>query len=41
MLVVSHTPDFLRELKLDKALILPEEKYEFWDNSLLDRASQI
>lgn len=41
MLVVSHTPDFLKELSPDHALLLPEEKYVYWDNSLLERASQI
>lgn len=39
ILVVSHTPDFLGELKPDKALLLPEEKFVFWENSLLQQAS--
>lgn len=38
MLVVSHTADFLKGLKLDKAFLLPEEKFVFWDDSLRKRA---
>jgi ATPase subunit of ABC transporter with duplicated ATPase domains len=41
MLIVSHTSDFLRELKPDRALLLPEERLVFWDNSLLDRTAEI
>lgn len=41
MLVVSHTGEFLSGLKPDKALLLPEEKYVFWDESLVDRAAHI
>jgi ATP-binding cassette subfamily F protein 3 len=38
MLVVSHTGEFLSGLKPDKALLLPEQKYVFWDESLVNRA---
>lgn len=41
MLVVSHTPDFLRELAPNYGLLLPEERYVFWDNSLLTRSSEM
>jgi len=41
MMVVSHTPDFLKELKPHKALLLPEEDYVFWDDALLTRASEM
>jgi len=41
MLVVSHTAEFLKELKPDRALLMPEEKLVYWDNSLLDRAVEI
>lgn len=41
MLLVSHTPEFVRDLKPDRALLMPEEKYVFWNDELLDRASEI
>lgn len=41
MLVVSHTPEFLAELKPDRAILLPEEKYVFWSNDLLPAAAVI
>lgn len=41
MLVVSHTPDFLKGLKPDKALLMPEQKLVYWDSAYLDRASQM
>jgi ATP-binding cassette subfamily F protein 3 len=39
MLVVSHTPAFLSELKIDRAILLPEEKIVFWDNALAARSA--
>ncbi len=41
MLVVSHTAEFLSGLKPDKALLLPEEKLVFWDESLVARAVEL
>lgn len=41
MIVVSHTPDFIKELKPDKAFLFPEEKSVFWDDDLLNRISEI
>lgn len=39
ILIVSHTPDFLKQLKPDKALLLPDHKFVFWDNSLLKKVN--
>lgn len=36
MILVSHTPEFVKELKPDKALLFPEGKLKFWDDKLLD-----
>lgn len=41
MLVVSHTPDFLRGLKPEKAYLLPEEKEVYWEDSLATRAAEM
>lgn len=41
MLVVSHTPEFLAELKINKALLLPEEKVVYWDGSLAVRSARM
>jgi len=41
MLVVSHTPEFLQELKINKALLLPEEKVVYWDSSLAARSAKM
>jgi len=41
MLVVSHTPDFLRELNPSRALLLPQEKFVYWEESLLSKAQEI
>jgi ATPase subunit of ABC transporter with duplicated ATPase domains len=41
MLVVSHTADFILGLKPDKVLLLPEEKYTYWDNEYLVRVAEI
>lgn len=39
MLVVSHTEDFIRELKPTRALILPENNVVDWTDELLERVS--
>lgn len=36
MIVVSHTEDFIRELEPDKALILPDNKFDFWRPEMLE-----
>lgn len=41
MLIVSHTPEFLKELNLDKAYLFPEEKMVYWDDSLLDKVVEV
>lgn len=41
MIVVSHTPEFIKELKPDRAFLFPEEKMIFWDDELLDRVEEI
>jgi hypothetical protein len=41
MLVVSHTPEFLVELKPDKAILLPEEKVVYWKNELASRSAEM
>lgn len=41
MVFVSHTPEFVKELKPNKAFIFPEQKMVLWDEELLDRASEI
>lgn len=37
LLIVSHTEDFIKELKPDRALLLPEHKVTNWDDELLDK----
>ena len=41
ILVVSHTPEFLSELKPEKALLLPEERFVVWDDSLVEKAAEV
>ena len=37
MIIVSHSPDFMKELKPTKAYLFPEQKMHYWDDELLDR----
>lgn len=39
ILIVSHTEDFIKELKPDRALLLPENKVTSWNDELLDKVS--
>lgn len=41
MIVVSHTPEFISELRPDKAVLFPEQKTVFWDEKYLDRVDTI
>ena len=41
MLVVSHTDEFIAELKPDKALILPENRFDVWKNEYLETVTEI
>lgn len=40
VLIVSHTEDFIKELKPSRALILPENHFDLWSEDLLERVSQ-
>jgi ATPase subunit of ABC transporter with duplicated ATPase domains len=41
MILVSHTPEFVKELKPHKAFLFPEEKMVFWDDELLNKVEEI
>lgn len=41
MIIVSHTPEFMKELAPSKALLFPEQKQVFWDDELLDRIVEV
>lgn len=41
MILVSHTKEFVSELKPDRALLLPEGKLVFWDDSLLEKVTEV
>lgn len=41
ILIVSHTEEFIRELQPRRALILPENYFDFWSESLLERVSEV
>ncbi|CAN5188885.1 ABC-F family ATP-binding cassette domain-containing protein [soil metagenome] len=41
MLVVSHTEDFIAELKPHKVLILPENIYGFWKDEYLEHVGEM
>ncbi len=39
MVIVSHTEQFVQELKPNRAFLLPEQKMKFWTTDLLDQIS--
>lgn len=41
MIIVSHTPEFVRELSPHRALLFPEQKMVYWDDQLLDGIAEI
>lgn len=41
MILVSHTKEFVSELKPHRALILPQQKTLFWNDELLERVVEI
>ncbi len=41
MLVVSHTPEFIKELKPNRAFLLPEAEVKFWDEKYLNRVEEM
>lgn len=40
MLLVSHNPEFVKELKPDRAYLLPEAKLTYWDDEFLNRVDE-
>lgn len=40
VLIVSHTEEFIKELHPNRALILPENQFDLWSESFLERVSQ-
>lgn len=41
MIIVSHTPEFVKELAPQKAFLFPQEKMVFWEEELLSRVEEI
>ncbi len=41
MILVSHTPEFIKDLKPNKALLFPEQKTVLWDDDLIDRIIEV
>lgn len=41
IIIVSHTEDFIKELKPTKAILMPEQKVKNWEDELLDQVGFI
>lgn len=41
MIIVSHTEEFIKELKPDKVFLMPEAKMDFWVESYADKVGEI
>jgi ATP-binding cassette subfamily F protein 3 len=41
MILVSHTPEFVKELKPTKAFLFPEQKMVFWEDELLGKVEEV
>lgn len=41
MIIVSHAPEFMKELKPTKAYLFPEHKMLYWDDELLDKIAEV
>ncbi len=41
MLIVSHTPEFVIELKPQRAYLFPDEKTMYWENSIVQKIEEI
>jgi len=41
MLIVSHTEEFIKELEPRRALVLPENYFDYWSEDFLDRVSEV
>lgn len=40
VLIVSHTEEFIKELQPKRALVLPENHFDFWSEDFLERVSE-
>ena len=41
VLIVSHTEDFIKELQPNKALMLPEDRFDVWYPEFLDKVGEV
>lgn len=41
MILVSHNPEFMKEIKPTKAYLFPEQKMVYWDDELLDKVLEV
>ncbi len=41
ILIVSHTEDFIKDLKLNRVLVLPENRFDLWSEDFLERISEV
>ncbi len=41
MLIVSHEPEFMKELKPNKAYLFPDHSMKYWDDDLLDKLAEV
>lgn len=41
MIIVSHEPEFMKELKPTKAYIFPDHSMKYWDDDLLDKVEEV
>jgi ATP-binding cassette subfamily F protein 3 len=41
MLIVSHTEEFIKELYPSRAILLPEEKVDFWSDHYLEKVTEL
>ena len=41
MIIVSHEPKFMKELKPSKAYLFPDHSMKYWDDELLDKLSEV
>lgn len=41
LILVSHSPEFIKEINPDKAFLFPEQKIVYWENELLGRISEV
>lgn len=41
MIIVSHEPEFMKELKPTKAYLFPDHSMKYWDDELLEKISEV